>query len=175
MPNGRALRGSVPLPSGLRPLARPQTVACPEPEAIPMHPPATAPRFEPALAPGARCGRGRHKPARKDARAGRAASGRDAEAARAPAVARCSGQPAGLPARPARGGVCKKRGGYGGGAATTEVGLMDGDARPCSDRGMHAYGRNGHGTTGGRPRGGPACLSDRPTPACAKHAARPST
>ena len=137
-----------------------------------MHPPATAPRFEPALAPAA--GR-RQAQAGPEGCAGRARRERTGRRGRPPAVARCSGQPAGLPARPARGGVCKKRGGYGGGAATTEVGLMDGDARPCSDRGMHAYGRNGHGTTGGRPRGGPACLSDRPTPACAKHAARPST
>jgi len=64
-----------------------------------MHPPATAPRFEPALAPAA--GR-RQAQAGPEGRAGRARRERTGRRGRPPAVARCSGQPAGLPARPVR-------------------------------------------------------------------------
>jgi len=96
-----------------------------------MHPPATAPRFEPALAPAA--GR-RQAQAGPEGRAGRARRERTGRLlSRAAAASRPGYQ----------------HGRYGGGAAT-EVGLMDGDAdaRPCSDRAMPSHGRNGHGKAG---------------------------
>ncbi|PUZ36985.1 hypothetical protein GQ55_9G081700 [Panicum hallii var. hallii] len=137
MPNWRALRGSVPLPSGAEATGATAPSPAPEPEAIPMHPPATAPRFERALAPGT--ARPRKAQAGPGGREGRARRERTGRRGRPPAVARCSGQPAGLPARPPRGGVCKAWGvrwWSGDGGWIDGWGRGDADARPCSDRGM---------------------------------------